>query len=232
MVRQKLWFIVIIFYCYYCPFDGLRTNHNATVDLSRSLLDFLLWEHVCCKKCYYAEIFACNFASTFLLLKMDGWKGKFYFLIHWFVIPVHEPLYDKSCWGESYLTNFLSFWFWEALRALQEIPRALEHLEGKYCGIVLLKGPSGKVWRVEMTEKNNDVFLQQGWRRFLNDNYVKVGYCLVFRYYGRYRFSVKILDTSACERKSMSHVRSNCESVNSCHDTEDYDTEKKGDQFL
>lgn len=166
---------------------------------------------------------------------MDEKVNFFNFLIHWLVILCMNHFMINLVGVNHLLTNFLllSFLCWEALRALQEIPRAfLKHLEGKYCGIVLLKGPSGKIWRVEMAEKNNDVFLRQGWQRFLNENFVKVGYCLVFRYYGRCRFSVKILDTSACERKSMPPVRSHCESINSCHHTEEYITKKKGSQFL
>lgn len=69
-----------------------------------------------------------------------------------------------------------------------------------HCGTALLKGPSGTIWRVGLKEKNGGVFIgKRGWKRFVEDNSVQLGYCLVFTYHGELRFSVKIFDTSACE---------------------------------
>lgn len=50
---------------------------------------------------------------------------------------------------------------------------------------------------------------------------LQVGYCLVFKYYGKLQFSVRIFDTNACE----AHVESCCCSSNDCGSKGEEDTE-------
>lgn len=67
-----------------------------------------------------------------------------------------------------------------------------------HSGTAMLKCPSGMIWPANLVE-NSGVFIRGNWKRFAKEHSLQVGYCLVFRYYGRLQFGVKIFDTSACE---------------------------------
>ncbi|KAI8020233.1 hypothetical protein LOK49_LG04G01029 [Camellia lanceoleosa] len=82
----------------------------------------------------------------------------------------------------------------------------------KYCkeqlsNRVLLRGPSGNQWTVEIAAKNDDVFFQNGWEDFAGDHGLKETDFLVFRYNGNSCFSVSIFDGSGCEREGCYFVK-------------------------
>ncbi|XVF36204.1 hypothetical protein REPUB_Repub19eG0038100 [Reevesia pubescens] len=62
------------------------------------------------------------------------------------------------------------------------------NLEGRSSGSVLLKGPSGYSWVVELFQKNDDLFFDEGWVDFVRDHSLECGDFLVFRYDGGSEF--------------------------------------------
>lgn len=56
----------------------------------------------------------------------------------------------------------------------------------------------------------------------MENHFLQVGYCLVFKYYGKLQFSVRIFDTNACE----AHVELCCCSSDDCGSKGEEDTER------
>ncbi|XVF15620.1 hypothetical protein REPUB_Repub09cG0169900 [Reevesia pubescens] len=63
----------------------------------------------------------------------------------------------------------------------------------------LLKVPSGKIWLVELSKCDGQIWFQKGWREFAEYYSLCRGHFLVFRYEGNCDFHVLIFDMSASE---------------------------------
>ncbi|VVA29260.1 Hypothetical predicted protein [Prunus dulcis] len=61
-------------------------------------------------------------------------------------------------------------------------------------------GPSGIRWTVELEERENGLFFQDGWQGFVKDHHLEDGDFLVFKYDGESKFKVTIYDRTACEK--------------------------------
>ncbi|KAK3011724.1 hypothetical protein RJ639_012287 [Escallonia herrerae] len=81
------------------------------------------------------------------------------------------------------------------------------HFKEELSSRILLKGPSGNKWPVELTREEDDVFFQNGWGGFVVDHGLEETDFLVFRYIGSSAFSVLIFDASGCERESSHFVK-------------------------
>ncbi|KAB1204820.1 B3 domain-containing transcription factor VRN1 [Morella rubra] len=62
-----------------------------------------------------------------------------------------------------------------------------------------LKLPTGTKWRVELMKGDDEVWLDKGWREFVEFCSIKSGHFLVFRYEGNSQFYVVVFDGSATE---------------------------------
>ncbi|OMO74911.1 hypothetical protein COLO4_26426 [Corchorus olitorius] len=91
-----------------------------------------------------------------------------------------------------------------------------KNLEGRVSGSVLLKGPSGYSWVVELVQKNEDLLFDEGWADFVRDHSLECGDFLVFRYDGNLVFDVKVFDPSTCEKETAFHCK--CSQVCSEYD--------------
>ncbi|KAK3000132.1 hypothetical protein RJ639_023888 [Escallonia herrerae] len=81
------------------------------------------------------------------------------------------------------------------------------HFKEELSSRILLKGPSGNKWPVELTREEDDVFFQNGWGGFVVDHGLEETDFLVFRYNGSSSFSVLIFDASGCEREASHFVK-------------------------
>lgn len=81
------------------------------------------------------------------------------------------------------------------------------NLQGRISGSVLLRGPSGYSWVVELAHKNDDLFFDEGWADFVRDHRLGCGDFLVFRYDGDLVFDVKVFDQSTCEKEAAFHCK-------------------------
>ncbi|CAL5326299.1 unnamed protein product [Camellia sinensis] len=109
-------------------------------------------------------------------------------------------------WDEERPNFSLSEYSVYSTEVEMRIPRKF----AKYCkeqlsNRVLLRGPSGNQWTVEIAAKN--VFFQNGWEEFAGDHGLKETDFLVFRYNGNSCFSVSIFDGSGCERGGCYFVK-------------------------
>ncbi|XP_074573773.1 B3 domain-containing protein Os01g0723500-like [Curcuma longa] len=86
-------------------------------------------------------------------------------------------------------------------------PKFLKHISGAKSKRVILHGPSGSKWHVELGRSPEDTFLTTGWRKFVKDHSLKEYEFLVFQYDGNMHFTVLIFDTSACEREDVFAVK-------------------------
>ncbi|XVE82718.1 hypothetical protein DITRI_Ditri16bG0028500 [Diplodiscus trichospermus] len=64
---------------------------------------------------------------------------------------------------------------------------------------VQLRVPCGSTWNIELTKSEGDVWLNNGWKRFMDNYMLKRGHFLLFRYEGNCHFEVHIFDMSASE---------------------------------
>nr|POF26625.1 b3 domain-containing transcription factor vrn1 [Quercus suber] len=60
-----------------------------------------------------------------------------------------------------------------------------------------LELPNDAKWKVELTECNDEVWLQKGWKEFAKCYSLKQGHFVVFRYEGNSHFQVLIFDETA-----------------------------------
>ncbi|KAK8685862.1 hypothetical protein V6N13_124895 [Hibiscus sabdariffa] len=64
---------------------------------------------------------------------------------------------------------------------------------------VFFEFPNGEVWELELTKLEDEMWVQNGWRKLAEHYSLELGHFLVFRYEGNCRFHVLIFDTSASE---------------------------------
>ncbi|KAM7267710.1 hypothetical protein ACFE04_009876 [Oxalis oulophora] len=64
---------------------------------------------------------------------------------------------------------------------------------------VVLKVPTGAIWRVGVTKCDGGIWLQRGWREFMNYYSIVYGHFLVFKYVETSMFNVTIFDPTAVE---------------------------------
>eukprot|EP00268_Persea_americana_P018357 TRINITY_DN19129_c0_g1_i3.p1 TRINITY_DN19129_c0_g1~~TRINITY_DN19129_c0_g1_i3.p1 ORF type:complete len:480 (+),score=94.54 TRINITY_DN19129_c0_g1_i3:288-1727(+) len=115
---------------------------------------------------------------------------------------------------------------------LHELPiprRFIQKFREELSDVALLKGPSGRVWRVELKETDGIVYFLKGWKEFVDSHSLSIGYLLVFRYDGNSQFNVLIFDRSACE-KEYPYATENDEE--SCSNNGSCSPEKKSDDSV
>ncbi|KAM7263023.1 hypothetical protein ACFE04_000706 [Oxalis oulophora] len=79
-----------------------------------------------------------------------------------------------------------------------------------------LRVPGGKTWKLGLTKHNGEIWLQTGFREFIDYYSIVVGYLLLFRYKeASFCFDVTIFDHTATEIEyfytSSDHIMSDCE---------------------
>jgi hypothetical protein len=91
---------------------------------------------------------------------------------------------------------------------LQPIPEKFSnHLKKKLPENVILKGPSGGTWQVELTTDDDTMFFKNGWEEFVKDHFLEKD-LLIFKYNRESCFEVLIFDgQSLCEKAASYFVR-------------------------
>ncbi|XP_019458604.1 PREDICTED: B3 domain-containing protein REM16-like isoform X1 [Lupinus angustifolius] len=120
---------------------------------------------------------------------------------------------NSRLWVEDiYWTHFKALHFAQFLRTGYDqhlvLPKTFSDNVKKLPENVDLRGPSGVVWNVGLTSKDDTVFFTNGWRQFFRDHSLKENDFLVFKYNGESLFDVLIFDGgSFCEKASSYFVR-------------------------
>lgn len=70
------------------------------------------------------------------------------------------------------------------------------------CQDVILQGPSGHLWHVNMCCANKRASFTEGWESFVYDQFIEPGDVLVFRHVDDAHFTVQIFGPSGCEKLS------------------------------
>ncbi|EYU30825.1 hypothetical protein MIMGU_mgv11b018073mg [Erythranthe guttata] len=96
---------------------------------------------------------------------------------------------------------------------LQKIPREFVKRYGntllRNCSVISLKVPTDSLWRVELTRADGEIWLQNGWKEFVEFYSIKFGHLLVFEYQGSFQFRVLVFDMTASEIEYPSQCASN-----------------------
>ncbi|VVA16693.1 PREDICTED: B3 [Prunus dulcis] len=112
-------------------------------------------------------------------------------------------------------------------------PVFIEKLDGQSLPKCALRGPNGKLWTVELEERENGFFFHDGWQGFVRDHCLEIGNFLVFDYDGDSMFDVTIYEPTGCEKDVEAAKRRNGNPVSSVKDeivdieTENYNKESK-----
>ncbi|XP_039688827.1 B3 domain-containing protein REM16 isoform X4 [Medicago truncatula] len=119
-------------------------------------------------------------------------------------------------WEEDiYWTHFQFIHFTQFLQTTTNFQQQLalpktfsDNLKKKLPENVTLKGPSGAVWDIGLTTRDNTVYFVGGWERFVKDHSLKENDFLVFKYNGESLFEVLIFDgDNFCEKATSYFVR-------------------------
>lgn len=70
------------------------------------------------------------------------------------------------------------------------------------CEDVILQGPSGHLWHVDLLCAKKWAVFTDGWESFVSEQFIEVGDILVFRHVANVHFAVKIFGPSGCEKQS------------------------------
>ncbi|XP_022774254.1 B3 domain-containing transcription factor VRN1-like isoform X2 [Durio zibethinus] len=84
---------------------------------------------------------------------------------------------------------------------------------------VFLKVPSGAIWQVKLTKSNAEMWLQSGWREFVEHHSLELHDFVVFRYEGNCLFNVVIFDKSASE---IEYPINSCQTRAEIHNFEEH----------
>ncbi|CAL9201237.1 unnamed protein product [Musa hybrid cultivar] len=110
--------------------------------------------------------------------------------------------------------HFVKVFFPELCSEYLKIPPAFRvHLENESLGMVSLRGPSGKIWDVELVDSSNGLRFESGWKEFVVDHAMEIGDFLVFRLEGCSCFSVLVFDATACEKEVAFLAMPSCGNV-------------------
>ncbi|XP_044511039.1 B3 domain-containing protein Os01g0723500-like isoform X2 [Mangifera indica] len=94
-------------------------------------------------------------------------------------------------------------------------PAFLKYFKGNSVGNCVLRSPTGKFWCVKMEKNVSGTCFGSGWLDFVKDHSLEVGDFMVFKYYGKSMFTVKIYDKTNCE-KDIGPAKMNNDNPNSC----------------
>ncbi|KAK7291146.1 hypothetical protein RIF29_06060 [Crotalaria pallida] len=127
-----------------------------------------------------------------------------------------EPSYERfKSWVDNiYWSHFQVLHFAQFLRSGYDqhfaLPKTFsDNLKKKLTDNMGLRGPSGIVWKIELTARDDTLYFTHGWQQFVEDHCLKENDFLVFKYNGgESLFDVLIFDgENFCEKATSYFVR-------------------------
>ncbi|CAB4307878.1 unnamed protein product [Prunus armeniaca] len=85
-------------------------------------------------------------------------------------------------------------------------PAVMMHYNGPSHCKCALRGPIGKWWTVGLEEMEDKFYFYEGWRRFVTDHSLKVGYFLVLDHQGGSKFDVTIYHPMGCGMRKRHYI--------------------------
>lgn len=105
-----------------------------------------------------------------------------------------------------FLSGYLNFYHCMELQAIPE--KVARNLKKKLPLSVSLKGPSGFMWVVGITARDNTLYFCHGWPEFVKNHFLQENDILFFKYNGDSLFDVLMFDgQSKCEKAASYFVR-------------------------
>ncbi|GAU15369.1 hypothetical protein TSUD_04380 [Trifolium subterraneum] len=135
----------------------------------------------------------------------------------------------KSWQEDIYWTHFQFIHFTQFLKTdFQQhlaLPKTFsDNVKKKLQENVTLKGPSGIVWDVGLTTRDDTLYFTNGWQQFVEDHSLKENDVLVFKYKGESHFEVLIFGGESLCEKAASYFVGKCSNVKAEHKAKDTNT--------
>ncbi|CAJ2675514.1 unnamed protein product [Trifolium pratense] len=125
---------------------------------------------------------------------------------------------SKSWQEEIYWTHFQFIHFILFLRNDFQQQLALpktfsNNVKKKLPENVTLKGPSGVLWNIGLSIRDDTVYFEDGWQRFVKDHSLKENDFLLFKYNGESLFEVFIFEGESNCEKAAAYFVGKCDNV-------------------
>ncbi|GMI86010.1 REPRODUCTIVE MERISTEM 39, REDUCED VERNALIZATION RESPONSE 1 [Hibiscus trionum] len=65
----------------------------------------------------------------------------------------------------------------------------------------ILETDDGRFWHVDVEKIDNNLCFKKGWKKFVQQNSLKMGDLIVFSYHGNFRFKLEIYGRNCCRRR-------------------------------
>ncbi|XP_021896354.1 B3 domain-containing protein REM16-like, partial [Carica papaya] len=110
--------------------------------------------------------------------------------------------WENIYWSHFQCKQFAQFLLGDFRQQLEIPKRFSQYMKEKLPESIVLRGPSGITWNVELTSKDDALFFQDGWQEFVKDHSLKENDVLIFRYHERSHFDVFMFDgQNLCEKE-------------------------------
>ncbi|CAA2989554.1 GDSL esterase lipase EXL3-like [Olea europaea subsp. europaea] len=118
---------------------------------------------------------------------------------------------EDNYWSGRQPVQFCQILSWPFIEQLVVPKKFAENVREKLAETVTLKVPSGSIWNVGLISDGDTYVLKQGWKKFVEDNFLEEKDILIFKYIGDSIFDVNMFDQkNSCEREAT-HFAIKCE---------------------
>ncbi|CAA0810877.1 B3 domain-containing protein REM16 [Striga hermonthica] len=118
---------------------------------------------------------------------------------------------ENMYWSHFQTVQFCQFLSGRFDQQLAIPKKFADNLRHKMAGSVILNGPSGHTWKVELVMNGDTLLLKTGWKSFVEDHSLKENDILIFKYSGNSSFQVLMFDQESLCEKASSYFVKKCE---------------------
>ncbi|GLJ38039.1 hypothetical protein SUGI_0774410 [Cryptomeria japonica] len=111
----------------------------------------------------------------------------------------HGKYHEKECCDDS--PSFFKVMLADFAEKLRIPPAFVSRFSNDPDEHMVLEGPDGQKWDVQLWGSINQLEFRQGWKNYVDFHGLEMGDFLVFDYISKSYFKVKIYDRTACEKK-------------------------------
>ncbi|MCE5167598.1 hypothetical protein HAX54_012357, partial [Datura stramonium] len=82
-----------------------------------------------------------------------------------------------------------------------------DYKNGRLPRKVSLRDRFGNMWSIGVTKTGKDIYFEDGWEKFIEENILELGDFLIFDFDGNRIFDFKLLGKNGCEKKGIGGLK-------------------------